>query len=255
MMNLHKITLRENELFERWREGSAGFVFDGVPNPYVFESSPVRTLFILKEVNIPDLDVVFDQRLQLATEPDPWWHKMGSWCAAISAKQDITPDWKDLEYYSNDELIANDELINRLAPFAFMQLNKTGGGGSSEDQKLRDSAEKNHQRIIDQIGIYQPDVIIGCGTGDILFDLFNSLGPSSKKIQTSRGVYYSDHKLSDRKVSTLIHFSHPSARVPRNLLCYGLLDAYREVCGNRERQKQTDCVRNRAAASKNNTEE
>ena len=230
---MHETTKKEDELFDSWKEGSAGFVIDGVPNPLAFDSSPTRALFILKEVNIPDLSKDFDLRLQLATEPHPWWRKMGSWCAAISAKQDDTPDWKDLESYSDDDTMANDELIKRLAPFAFMQLNKTGGGGTSEDEQLRGSAEANQKYILDQIGIYQPDIIIGCGTGDILFNLFNSLGKVAEAKLTSRGVYYSDHKLSDKKVTTLIHFSHPSARVPRNLLCYGLLDAYREVCSQR----------------------
>lgn len=240
---MHEITKKEDELFDSWKEGSAGFVKDGAPNPLAFESSHVRTLFILKEVNIPDLDNVFDQRHQLATEPHQWWRKIGSWCAAISANQEDTPGWKELESYSDDDTLANDELIKRLAPFAFMQLNKTGGGGTSEDQQLRDSAEANQKYILDQIGIYQPDIIIGCGTGDILFNLFNSLGDVAEAQLTSRGVYYSHHWLRDDKVSTLIHFSHPSARAPRNLLCYGLLDAYREVCVRREQQKQTDRIR------------
>jgi hypothetical protein len=217
-----EIGQREDELFRGWRHSRKydSFVIDGAPCPSAFLSSRVRTVIILKDINAPDVHGDFDLRRQLATDPDRWWRTVANWCAAMSPLCSSKPiPWSNLNQLSIKEC---------LEPFAFIQLKKTAGGGSVSMDTLREYARSDAEKIQEQLRIYQPEVIVCCGVGDILkTDVLNG----APWEQTDRGIRYSKLTLFDNPPTFLIDYMHPSVRAWKSVVCYGLLDAYRDVVG------------------------
>ena len=216
----------EDELFADWKRNypNQTFVIDGAPCPDSFENSPARCLIILKDVNFdPDeeKEEVFNLRLQLASEPHPWWRTVANWCAGISRLHGEPthkgPTWKELN---------NEGIAIALAPFAFMQLKKTVGGGSVAVNLLTDYAKRDKAYIRNQIYIYLPRVIICCGDG-VGNNVADLLG-GSEWMESRRGIPFMKIDLDGHPIF-LIDFVHPSARVAKNIVCFGILDAYKEI--------------------------
>lgn len=215
------ITEQEDALFSEWREKIGGqFVIDGAPSPVLFDTSPARCLMVLKEPNFAPEDqdtTPFDQRHELATQPHPWWHTVKNWCAGISALHEgHTLTW--------DQLKAID-LLAALQPFAFMQLKKTTGNGLVVKDEFRDRILEDRDFIIAQMAIYKPKVVIACGVAAEIERLSGVLGAWRT---TTRGVRFNQIMIGGQ-AATLIDVPHPSARVAAHVLCFALLDAYREI--------------------------
>lgn len=219
----------EDELFKSWRESypNETFVEDGAPCPEEFENSSIKCLFILKDPNFDPNEVqtdTFEMRTQLADKPHDWWRTVATWCAGIS-RIDENPTWDDLK---------NEDFKQALKPFAFMQLKKIVGVGSVNDTVLWDFANRDRSNIIKQIQIYQPRVIICGGVGKFIANVFEV----SDWKTTKRGVQYMILNL-DGLQTVLIDYMHPSARAAKNVVCFGILDAYREITNGLDFTQQT----------------
>lgn len=215
------IRLKEDQLFATWKKKypNETFVIDGAPGPESFESSPSRCLIILKDANFDPQEKpeeTFDLRKQLLEDPHGWWRTIANWCAGIShihERKNLT--WLELE---------QEDIKHSLQPFAFMQLKKTVGGGSVDAKVIEDHVERDETEIKKQIDIYQPKAIICCGVGAEMVRVLNS----SKWQHTRTGVQYATVDLYGQQ-TFLIDYMHPSARAAKNIVCFGLLDAYREI--------------------------
>jgi len=173
-------------------------------------------VIVLKDVNAPDSPGEFNLRMQLETDPHPWWSTVANWCAAMSACPE-TPRWSDLGQ------VAAKDCLER---FAFMQVKKSVGAGSVREDTLIDFARRDADMIREQLRIYRPHVIVGCGIGKILASILEG----TKWRQTQRGVWYVECTLDvNLPTSYLIDYMHPSARAMKSVVCFGLLDAYREI--------------------------
>jgi hypothetical protein len=216
----YPIREREDELFREWKLSRQYecFVFDGAPNPSAYLASTVKTVVMLKDPNALDARDPFDLREELATEPNIWWRTVASWCAGMTnLSSSPSLRWSDLERLPIKE---------SLAPFAFMQMKKCTGGGSVTPATLIKYARQDADNIRAQLRIYQPDVIVGCGTGRILAEVLEGC----EWRETEKGVWYAALSLDGHRPTYLIHYMHPSAYGTwKNVVCYGLLDAYREV--------------------------
>jgi phenylpropionate dioxygenase-like ring-hydroxylating dioxygenase large terminal subunit len=178
----------------------------------------------LKDINASDVHGEFDLRLQLETGPHSWWRTVANWCAAIShLPKNLS--WSELQTIPTKQC---------LEPFAFMQLKKSAGSGYVSNKTLIDCARSDADEIRAQLSIYQPNVIVCCGVGQILADVLGS----APWRQTERGVRYMELTLFDNQPTYLIDYMHPSARAMKNVVCYGLLDAYQEVVGRLEHPDQ-----------------
>jgi hypothetical protein len=211
----------EDELFSKWKEKYGTFVIGGVPCPDAFLASPTKVVFVLKDINALDVRGEFDLRLQLERDPHPWWRTIANWCAAISAFPK-TLAWSDVQRIPIKQC---------LEPFAFMQFKKTAGGGSVNDETLLDYARNDANEIRAQFAIYRPNVIVCCSVGQIVAD---TLGGAPWH-ETERGVPFMKLSLYTDRTTYLINYMHPSARATKNVVCYGLLDAYAEIVGGLER--------------------
>ena len=107
-----------------------------------------------------------------------------------------------------------------------MQLKKEPGEGSVKDETLWEFARRDVELIRAQVAIYQPAIIIGAGVAQIVAHV---LGIRGDWKETKRGVRYVELQQDGPHPTQLIEYMHPSVRAKPNVICYGLLDAYREI--------------------------
>lgn len=221
-MNIRK---KEDLLFEQWRKKYPNdFVIDGAPYPEVFEISMSRCLIILKDVNIDSADEKrdFPLREQLAEAPHNWWRTIANWCEGISrihGNETENPSWSELQKVP---------LADCLKPFAFMQIKKNTGGGSVDADTLGKHTQANKSEIREQINIYQPKMIVCCGVGNLVAEVLEDNPKNLEWKETRRGVRHVKLQLNGQR-TFLIDYMHPSVRAAKNIVCFGLLDAYREI--------------------------
>ena len=220
---MNRIAEKEDKLFEAWPSRQESFVPDGLVDADEYARSHVKLLFVLKEVN--DLDGGgWDLREFLRGDaiPGSTWNTVTRWVEGIQRLPHIVP-WNELSTID----------INRrkwaLRKVAAVNLKKDPGTGVTEYDQLREATQRDRQFISDQLSLYVPNYVICCGT-DVSGLLFGAepigvypLTADDWK-STRRGVWYSI-------VNGVPHiaYHHPQARMPGNLLHYGLIDAVAEL--------------------------
>lgn len=213
---------RENELFSRWSASRNGFVSDGVVDENAYISSAPRILFVLKEVNGGE-DWDLREFLRDSGGRSQTWGNITRWVLGIRQLQSELP-WRDLED------ITEARRVETLRSICAMNLKKSSGGHTTDNNQLAVIAAEDRTFINEQFALYDADLTICCGS--ITCDLLSSqvdFGPNPRWDMTSRGVWY--HERQPGKF--VISYSHPEARVQDSLLYYGLVDAVREVSINR----------------------
>jgi hypothetical protein len=200
----------EEELFAEWRAKRPGFVADGVVAEDAYLQSEQKLLFILKEVNDPD-GGDWDLREYLRNGGrSQTWNNITRWVEGIRRPSDDIP-WSDLAE------IDEERRRETLRSIAAVNLKKTPGGHTTDSPVLAKIAEQDKALLKRQLMLYDPDLIVCCGTSDT-FHWLVSLEDEPQWKCTRRGVWFHEHKPGKYVVA----YSHP-------LLYYGLVDAMREI--------------------------
>ena len=206
----------EEQLFEEWQGSREGFVRDGVVSEMEYLSSLPKVAFILKEVNDPngggwDLRKFISEGAQAQT-----WNNVARWVHGIRNLTSI-PGW---DFYAE---ITNDFRIETLKSICALNLKKSPGTHTSDHASLNAVAKEDKDFVRRQFSIYDPDLTICGGTGD----LFKRVVGHEEEVwkTTKRGIRW--YEQDDNKY--VVDFAHPEARVRKQLLLYGLLDAIREI--------------------------
>lgn len=211
-----KIHEKENLLFSKWAKERTGFVADGVIDEDEYLNSRVKIMFVLKEVNDSgggnwDLREFVREGARQQT-----WDLITRWVYGIR-NLDKEINWSSIEN------ITIGQRKDVLKSICAINLKKSPGGHTTNAEDFYKVALNDKQYINEQVKLYDPDLIICCGTGELFSDLV------FEKLQnwrvTSRGIWY--HEFSTNKF--LIAYSHPEARVQKCLLYYGLIDALKEI--------------------------
>ncbi len=212
-MNIYEA---EELLFERWKENREGFVRDGVVSESDYLASNPKVAFILKEVNDQG-GGGWDLRKFISEGGRPQtWDNITRWVHGIR-NLDSIPNW---EFYSG---ISNDLRVATLKSICAINLKKSPGTHTTDHAALNVVANEDKEFIRKQYSIYNPDLTICGGTGD-LFKLVAGHGTNEWRI-TKRGIRWYEREANKYVVS----FAHPEARVQSSLLVYGLLDAVQEI--------------------------
>lgn len=216
-----KIAAMEDSLFDEWQKNRDGFVSDGVVDEDSYLNSNPKLMFVLKEVNDPD-GGNWDLREFLREGGRPQtWDNITRWIKGIrSLPSELT--WNELSE------ITEAKRRDFLKSVCAINLKKSPGGHTTENLTLWESSNIDREHINKQFALYNADIVICCGsvTSDILHSLINFTADPVWSM-TARGVWYHEY-LPKRYV---ISYAHPEARVANNLLCYGLIDAVREILG------------------------
>ncbi|MCI5144469.1 MAG: hypothetical protein D3923_02845 [Candidatus Electrothrix sp. AR3] len=210
-MNISQV---ENNLFQQWQGRRKGFVHDGVVSEADYLASKLKIVVVLKEVNDPG-GGGWDLRKFLAKggRAQTWNTR---WIYGIR-NLDSLPEW---DFYSK---ITNEFRMQMLKNICAFNLKKSPGTHTTEYSSLNVVANEDKDYIQEQYAIYDPDLTICGGTGD----LFKSVvGHAAKEWRTTkRGIWWYERE----PFKYVVAFAHPEARVQKSLLVYGLLDAIDEI--------------------------
>ena len=212
----------EEKLFDEWQEklgynleNKKIFVRDGLVDEKSYFKAPVKILYLLKEVNGGDRDWDLREYIENGGRAATW-DNITRWTKGIlKYKEEL--EWSSLENINED---SRKEILRYIVA---VNLKKIPGGYTTDCKKLEDFLEKpsNINYLKKQISLYNPDIIICCGTG---WWYSNYIEKGMKWEKTKRGILYNKE---NNKI--IIFYSHPAARVSSNLLCYGLIDAVKEI--------------------------
>jgi len=198
------IRSEENKLFEEWSEiyPNTTFVEDGCVSPVSYLKEKVKVVFLLKDENTGACDQrVRPLRDEFISNPHKWWRRIARWMYLIS---NPTSSWnKAVEVIEN-----KDGCVKYLSLCCIVNLKKVSGFGSVSDETIAAFVDKDKFRIIRQLSLYSPNILVACGNGDEAIKLF---GDSSPEYVLNNGVRYWEVILNGNK-SYLVDYCHPSVR-------------------------------------------
>lgn len=205
----------ETKLFNQLKINNPSIVTDGVVNEKEYLDSKYKILYIMKEVNsYQNGGWSLTEFISNGAIPQTW-DNVARWTEGIlNLEKDF--DW---EYLSR----ANDLRRNiYLKKIASINLKKTAGKHTSIANEIGIAAKNNKDIIKKQVDMYQPNIIVCCGTGGLFVK--DCLESDLTWQMTSRGIEYI---IFDKTI--IVSFSHPEARVADQYLYYALIDAISEI--------------------------
>lgn len=186
-----------NRLFNAWGIDDA-LILDGIINEPKYDQAKAKglgILFIAKEANTKS-GTGWDFR--------DWWneelkyrfsHAIAEWSSGILNK---FPDFN----------LAKDLKMDAIQSIAFMNINKkTGGGGSADRDKIIAETISFKDKLVEEIKIIDPDIIIGCGLYGTIYDI---LMPD---VEWEKSGY--DISVGRWNNTKVVRFYHPSNRYPK----------------------------------------
>lgn len=198
-------------------DGIDGFVTDGCFDETEYGTQPLKVTFVLKE---PHGEGWSGDLCQGVLEPNnKWgdtWNNVARWTKALLGE----------ESYSHDASDKHDWYRKTVA----LNLKKTGGRSDADQEGIYQFVQKYGGWLYRQLGLYEPDVIIGCGrTPNIAQILRELVFPDQtvknlEPIRTVNGEKVEDLELflgdlGNGKPIPVVSFYHPNLR--GHGTCYG----------------------------------
>ena len=217
-MDIKEKRRQEEELLKKWKEINPNIITDGVVSWEDYATSNPKILFVLKEVNSdePNWDL---REFTRDGARNYTWDNITRWIIGIrNIDQDY--NWQKIKEISEQE---RKEVLKSIA--AINLKKETGGGAVADNDTIYKHAINDKELLKNQVDIYDPDLIICCGTGTAFLESVYSEKIVKCEI-TFNGV---DYVKDNNRVIVL--YNHPQARVSPNFLYYPLIDALREIYG------------------------
>ena len=229
-MNASEYKKEIAKLFERWESKPAKgkinhsdrFIKDGVICPEKWFSQKIRPLFFFKEAYTQtgenSMKDLVEGHLKIDKPIDKMWQRVSTWTRSLMemAETGEIPPFKKpdrITRYGNPYL-------NQIA---VMNIKKSSGEKTSNEENLNLYAEYDAEEIYNQLVLCDPNIII-CGyTGRFVIELLD------KKCQYKETVtpFDSDHFLykyefNSHKLAVICYW-HPANHYPDFLNYYGLM--------------------------------
>lgn len=214
------INERENDLFDDWEKGRPSFSRDGLADPVAYQASITKIVLLMKEVNDP-MQTNFDLRGFIKGGGRGYtWNTVTRWIRGIRTLEVDPSNPLPWPIFSN---VDRENRRKYLPGIGVINLKKSAGGGTSNNDELVDAVENDADFIGRQVNLYRPDLYICCGTG-WLVDSVPALFTGTWS-ETVGGVGY--RRLDSG--ATLISYLHPAARVSGKVMFDGLMGAVKEL--------------------------
>ena len=213
-------TSKLDRLFDDWlKDGFSkhdDFCRDGIIDEEKWDASPRKVLFLAKETHdlCPDLDLRPTIRAKPWTLPGYWTYGLRNTTKdKVAPYDDAVPEYADM-----------------CCSAAVMNLKKSHGGASTNDEELLDAIRQTGSRVWEEIGIIDPDIIVCNGT---MWHIREALQGAEDRIRSVGwtgidGEVYSRCLLDD-KDRLWVDYYHFSARYPHLLQYYGLMGLFQAV--------------------------
>ncbi|WP_396634108.1 hypothetical protein [Maribacter sp. R86514] len=210
-MEINKL---EKSLFSRWAKRRPEMAKDGVINESEYTKCKIKVLYILKEVN----DWKNGDLREFVAKGARWrtWNNIARWQNGIQNYFD-----NGITTFKNS--VNENDRKKILKTIAVLNLKKESGGPSSNMGQIWHHANEDKDLLKEQIDLYDPNIIICCGTGGIVSELqlFENIGEFKK---TSNGTLFAK---SEEKL--VIQYLHPQCRKNKKLLFDNLLSSIEEI--------------------------
>jgi hypothetical protein len=181
----------------------------------VYWRQPQRIVYLLKEVNVTEGEDPWDlASFLLEAKRGPTWNMVAYWTFGLL---NGLPRWVDVPK-------ANEDFRRQwLRRIAVINLNKAGGGESSDRRSLREIAARDADLLREQLALLDPSVVVCGGTGDLAAPLLFE-GASTRRLQS--GARLIDPKNGRPAVFAV---AHPQARRRGAEMYASVIDAAREL--------------------------
>lgn len=197
------ITEKENDLFERWKNGINifdSFNGDGVINLKEWTQTFPKILFVLKETN----ELKKNLRDFLADGGSDTYYR--TWNNVVR--------WTEVILYDTySEYVSKERREKILLHICAINLKKEYGGKRSVKKEIRSAAKRDRGLIMEQISFYHPDIVITCGfnlVGDALRDIVYEETNSEWKHDINDLYYYESKLINNKKPVYVISMPHPN---------------------------------------------
>lgn len=211
------IKAKEKEIFDKLKKIDRSIVEDGIVSEEEYLDSKYKILYIMKEAN-GGADWSLKDFLCDGGRSQTW-DNVARWTEGLlNINQEI--NWSYLE--------GNNENRRKyyLKKIGVINLKKTAGGYTSNYKEISKAALENRNLIKTQVDLYNPDIIICCGTADdFVKNYFDSKLVNWN--MTKRGIQFIK---CNNKI--IVSFAHPEARIRDAYLYYSLIDGVREILEN-----------------------
>ena len=205
---------KENQLLDECSENCPGMIRDGLVNPERYIKSKIRILYLLKEVN-GGADWDLREFLRKGGRKQTW-DNIARWTKGINhIPKEI--HWSELENITEEE---RKEILQQICS---VNVKKTSGSHTADEKSVRDATARDADFLRKQIELYEPDIIICCGTEWNYWHEIMKISPDWK--QSSRGIWY----FVEESGRIVVTYSHLAARIKDCLMYYGLVDCVTEI--------------------------
>lgn len=195
--------MREEEelLFKEWRLKRPNLIPDGVIDEQFYNGSSIKVLYILKEVNG---GTNWDLRGHLkGGGRASTFNNIARWQFGIE-NIDKEISWDKINYISQE--FRKDQFKN----IAVVNIKKEPGGASAISKQIWTYSWDDREFLKKQIAIYKPDIIVCCGTGEMVQER-ELITKFDKWEISSFGVKY--FKITNEgRIQFIINFCHPAIR-------------------------------------------
>lgn len=223
---------RERELkklFQKWQKeivfaekGKRGqFVPDGIICPKIYESIPIKVLFMLRDPH--DVDGFYSERgicdeLMESSNSGKTWYPIASWARTLTMDNVEFKTVAQIKAELPEDVDEIDGVRKYFKRVSVMNLKKASG--ESRASKIEEYAELSNQFILNEIQIIDPTVIVACGK-----DVYKSLAktifgiedvPYYEKIEFNErmktwGHYFDAKKCLNSENSVyVVEYRHPA---------------------------------------------
>lgn len=207
------------------------FIRDGVicPEQWFSSSQEVRPLFLLKEAYGGDKDWdLVENHLMSQEKITKMWNRISHWTYGLTATTAdcIAPYISDLPvgHFGN----------TYLRQAAAVNIRKSGGGKNSSMDVIRSYAAFDAKRLLEQLQLCDPKVIVCCYTGSALDIIWKEATGSVVRTPYNENLYYTI-RLNQRDVLVLDYW-HPANHYPDIMNYYSLMAIYQMALKDRERK-------------------
>jgi len=216
----------EDALFAEWRKRHQRFCPDGALDENRYLKSHPKIVFVLKETNDWAKDL---RRTLLEIDRKPTWDVVGRW--ALDLHEDTRPvKWEALANMSAETK------RSALAKTVVMNLKKSPGAGSTDEQKFRQVVRADADLILRQYRLYKPCLVVCCGklTADCFREDVVKYKGAPDFAANAIAYWWLDGAL-------VIESQHPKARERHRDLHFWVIDAVREVWGTQSAESAVSC--------------
>lgn len=150
----------QNDIFDEWRKKRKNIIPDGIVNIKIYSKAKIKVLYLLKEVN-GGKDWNLRDYLNNNASRFQTWNNIARWQYAIE-------NFQEDNLWSKVQNVNEEFRKEQVRKIAVINLKKVPGTEKSKMAEIRKFAWNDRELLKRQISLCEPDIVVCCGTGEIV---------------------------------------------------------------------------------------